>query len=501
MPISENASAIRVKNSGANTSGTTTATDTTVAAGSNGALLLIVTSLTSVSLSSADITEGGASANTWTSLFTAPAGGSWTIRAWIATNPNTHASHTVSVSKTGAYPAIALIPISGILASGAADVAYATFFGSGSTSFNAKNVLPSQGGELVVWALGGGVAAITGPGGTITKQAEAAGDGLNKGGISIFTEVQPNGSIRNGNDTFTFSSQQGAVAQLTFRPATAGVGGARIQPVAGGTGGTATNPANVNFERTQPYTAWCTFFKYTDPGNPAVLYTNVGAGGAYPGHELFIGAGANGGATGKLVIRMISNFATNNYIEVNGSTTVTDGKWRQVIVRYDGSSTAAGFSIALNDGSGWVAETMTTVRDTLSASIVAAGQNLQLGWQNGFAFDMSQSGTGAVARLVLENVRRDDAYLTANSNLWAMPPNDANSLGRWQCYEATGTTVSDSGPNGYNVTLASATWWAGDAGSGNDLAPATTLINKECPRAAAGRFGYFAGRVSPFARF
>mgnify|MGYP000715203390 CR=1 FL=1 len=137
----------------------------------------------------------------------------------------------------------------------------------------------------------------------------------------------------------------------------------------------------------------------------------------------------------------------------------------------------------------------------LSASIVAAGQNLQLGWQNGFAFDMSQSGTGAVARLVLENVRRDDAYLTANSNLWAMPPNDANSLGRWQCYEATGTTVSDSGPNGYNVTLASATWWAGDAGSGNDLAPATTLINKECPRAAAGRFGYFAGRVSPFARF
>lgn len=462
MAINVNAAQIRSKNNNANGSGTTTAMDSTVAAGANGALLLIVTSLTSVAVAAADITEGGASANTWTSCFTAPAGGAWTVRAFLATNPNTNAAHTFSVSKTGAYPAIAVVPLSGLKSSGALDITLSGFFSA--ASYTNGCVAPSQGNEAVIYAVGGGTATVTGPG-TVTKQVESAGDGSTKGGISLFTAVQSTDPV-NMTDTFTFTSQQGAACAITLRASSAGTVAPRIQGVLNAaTGPKKTSPSAILFERTQPYTVWCQFFKYGNPPNPAVLYTTVGAGAV--GHELFIGSGGGNGALGKLVVRLI-NTLTTNMIEVNGSTNVCDGKWRQAIVRHDGSSTAAGVTIALNDGTGWVAETMTTVTDNLSASIVTAGQSIVLGWQDGgWPFDMSQGGIGAVAKFVIENVRRSDAYLTANSALWAMPPNDANSLGRYLCYEGSGTTVHDTGPNGYDLTT-NASWWAGDAGGNND---------------------------------
>ena len=76
-----------------------------------------------------------------------------------------------------------------------------------------------------------------------------------------------------------------------------------------------------------------------------IFFTNVpappGIGGAYPGYEFW--PDGDGLAT----VRIINSAATPYWIDVKGSTDLSDGKWHVVAATYDGSGVAAGVLIAL----------------------------------------------------------------------------------------------------------------------------------------------------------
>ena len=93
----------------------------------------------------------------------------------------------------------------------------------------------------------------------------------------------------------------------------------------------------------------------------AVIFTNVNAA-PYPGYELWIDS------TGHLRVRIISNFSTGNYIDVESSIVVTDGKWHDVAYSYDGSSSASGVKIYVD---GHQDTHTTTLVNSLTGSIVS----------------------------------------------------------------------------------------------------------------------------------
>ena len=130
----------------------------------------------------------------------------------------------------------------------------------------------------------------------------------------------------------------------------------------------------VQYERTQPWTVMAAIKMFSKPpsGKANTIFTNVLAGKPYSGYEFWVNS------SGFLHVRLINNIA-NSYIGKIGRTNVCDGKWHFVAATYDGSSSAAGVNIYL-DGT---LQAMTTESDTLTGSIVAPGQLVLIGNQNG----------------------------------------------------------------------------------------------------------------------
>ncbi len=90
-------------------------------------------------------------------------------------------------------------------------------------------------------------------------------------------------------------------------------------------------------------------------------------------------------SNGMLLVRLIHNQlgGRSNWLGIDGTTNLRDGKFHHVAVTYDGSSSASGLQIYV-DGQ---QETTTTVSDTLSATIVS-DEPLRFGAREGATIDL-----------------------------------------------------------------------------------------------------------------
>jgi hypothetical protein len=116
------------------------------------------------------------------------------------------------------------------------------------------------------------------------------------------------------------------------------------------------------YDKNRPWTIMAGINVAHNPTEAAVIFTNVNAV-PYPGYELWIDP------SGHLRVRIISNFLTGNFIDVQGSVVVTDGKWHEVAASYNGSSLASGVKIYVAG----VLDTATKIlNNSLTGSIVSS---------------------------------------------------------------------------------------------------------------------------------
>ncbi|HEX6566890.1 MAG TPA: LamG domain-containing protein [Chthoniobacterales bacterium] len=195
------------------------------------------------------------------------------------------------------------------------------------------------------------------------------------------------------------------------------------------------------YERTQPWTVMAAIKMLSKPpsGKANIIFTNVLAGEPYSGYEFWVDS------NGFLHVRIISDIA-NNYIGKVGTTNVCDSRWHFVAETYDGSSSAAGVNIYL-DG---VLQAMTTESDTLTGSIVAAGQQMLIGNQNGRS--STYFARGYIDEFSIHNVVRSAGYIAAISPT-NLPQVDANVQLMYHFDEGDGTIAHDASGNHLNATF------------------------------------------------
>src|SRR5262249_18583845 len=122
--------------------------------------------------------------------------------------------------------------------------------------------------------------------------------------------------------------------------------------------------------------------------------------------------------------------------EVRSNVVVTDGKWHNVAVSYDGSSSASGVKIFL-DGM----QTATTiVANSLTGSIVSPTRGpLIIGNQTDWPFALN----GSLDYFSISNEVRSAAYIAQYSSLGSSPPVDAHTVLCYNFNEDTGTVAHD----------------------------------------------------------
>ena len=227
------------------------------------------------------------------------------------------------------------------------------------------------------------------------------------------------------------------------------------------------------YDKNQPWTVMTSLDVGADPAVAAVVFSNVNAS-PYPGYELWIDP------TGYLRVRIISNI-TNNYIDVQGGVVVTDGKWHDVAVSYDGSSSASGVKI-FEDG---VQDTATKVLvNSLSGSIVNPTQGpLIVGSQTDrlTTFELN----GSLDQFSISNEVRSAAYIAQNSSPGSAPPVDANTVLDYDFNEDTGTVAHDLSSSGYSATLSSSSMW-----TQGPAAPATVTYTPQAGFIGTDTFSY-----------
>ena len=206
----------------------------------------------------------------------------------------------------------------------------------------------------------------------------------------------------------------------------------------------------LDFEHTQPFTAFAAIQMYNMPNTESVIIDNDDPGNNYAGYQLVVnGPSLFSSYGGRLLLRLMNNvFST--HIDVVGSTNVADGKKHFVAVSYDGSGLAAGVKLYV-DG---VQETMTTLSDTLSGTMVSSGQTFLVGDQYG-----NYTMHGSIGHVQIDTVARSPSYIASYSTPSSLPPIDAKTAISLSFTEGSGTTAADASGNNHNCTLSSANMW------------------------------------------
>jgi hypothetical protein len=135
------------------------------------------------------------------------------------------------------------------------------------------------------------------------------------------------------------------------------------------------NNTATNFNGAQPFSvsAWIKLTAGNLTDNRTIISDlQTAAGNLYSGWELGIAG------TAELNVYLISNFSTNNYINVHTAVnTLALNTLYYVVMTYDGSKTAAGVVIYVNG----VAQTTTVVQNSLTGS-TSSTANVTLGGRN-----------------------------------------------------------------------------------------------------------------------
>jgi hypothetical protein len=195
----------------------------------------------------------------------------------------------------------------------------------------------------------------------------------------------------------------------------------------------------LQYERTQPWTVMAAIKMFAKPPEANIIFTNVLAGKPYSGYEFWVDW------SGFLHVRIINNIA-DNYIGKVGTTNVCDSTWHFVAATYDGSSLAAGVHIYL-DG---VLQPMMTESDSLTGSIVAPGQQMLIGNQNGRSSTFY--ARGYIDEFSIHNVVRSASYIKAISPT-TLPQVDSNVQLMYHFNEGDGTIAHDASGSHLNATF------------------------------------------------
>ncbi len=158
-------------------------------------------------------------------------------------------------------------------------------------------------------------------------------------------------------------------------------------------------------------------------------------GGSYQGYDIKINP------DGTIWPHLISSWSSNA-IRVHGSTAINDGSWHHVIVTYDGSNSASGFSIYI-DGK---PETLTITHDSLSGSTLSDA-NFTIGSRDGGEYLNGKIDEVAIYNRALS---AEEIQVNMHTRLTGGEP---NLIAYWDFDEGGGQIVYDLSGNGNDGQL------------------------------------------------
>ena len=247
-------------------------------------------------------------------------------------------------------------------------------------------------------------------------------------------------------------ASNGAVGNLTLTGVTQGAHGTvTLQGTAPGVqilqGQEINAGAVLAYEWNQPWTVMTNLNVGANPQAAAVIASNL-SGPARQGYQIYINS------SGHIDVRLISNFAAGDYLQVRSSVVVTGGEWQNVAVTYDGSGSASGVKIYVD---GVLDTATTTLVNNLSGSIVSQGPLIvgnQAGYESQFALN------GSLADFSISDVARSASYIAQNASFSSAPPVDAATVLAYSFSAGSGTEVQDLSADSYNATLSSSAMWS-----------------------------------------
>ena len=210
---------------------------------------------------------------------------------------------------------------------------------------------------------------------------------------------------------------------------------------------TISNESNFDFDRTDPFSLSC-WFKCDDVSSNNHIINKLSSTGDYTGYNLFIN-----NTDSKLWFYLRHNYSSPNQIIIKSDSALVNNVWYNLVVSYDGSSTAAGCKMYIDN-----VNVSTTESDTLSSSILN-NQPLRIGgrsplttnFANGSISNVSVWNTALTVSQVSEiyneglpgNLNSHSAY----SNLvswWQLGENSSFNGNDWICADEKGTNNGSS---------------------------------------------------------
>ena len=235
---------------------------------------------------------------------------------------------------------------------------------------------------------------------------------------------------------------------------------------------TVANETNFDFERTSSLTieAWI----QTPSGNHGtVILSKQHATPDYRGYGFDVI-----GTPSVIRFSLLSDWAAGNYIQIKGSTVLSDGQWHHVVATYNGNSSASGVKLYV-DGN---LETKTVINDSLSSTILN-DKPLRLGtWEylsyywHGIIDEVAIYNRVLTAEEAQEHYQKGQQGLGYADNLNGQPIADAgpdqsveqaNPSGAQVTLDGTGSSDSDGDTLTYT--------WTGPFGEATGATPTVTM--------------------------
>ena len=159
----------------------------------------------------------------------------------------------------------------------------------------------------------------------------------------------------NANDLV--GSNNGTVSGATLTTGSGGIMGEAYD--LDGVNDTITYGSNFKFNYNEPFSH--SFWVNPDNVTSGVLFSDLDSGTGFRGFEVRI-------ESGKLRVFFVNNFGSNAIDATTASSILSTGTYQHVVITYDGSGTAAGFTVYVDN----VSYNFTSVsQDTLSATTVS----------------------------------------------------------------------------------------------------------------------------------
>ena len=210
---------------------------------------------------------------------------------------------------------------------------------------------------------------------------------------------------------------------------------------------TISNESNFDFDRTDSFSISC-WFKCDDVSLNNHIINKLNATGDYTGYNLFIN-----NTDSKLWFYLRHDYTSPNQIIIKSDSALVSNVWYNLVVTYDGSSTAAGCKMYIDN-----VNVSTTQSDTLSSSILN-NQPLRIGgrsplttnFANGSISNVSVWNTALtvsqVSEIYNEGLPGNLNFHSAYSNLvswWQLGENSSFNGNDWICADEKGTNNGSS---------------------------------------------------------